>query len=105
MAESNDLGVAKQQRGPDIYVGSSLVIGLVAAALGGTGVYSAQDRFTAEDARELKADLQRNIDTNYDGFRAHLGSHPDKDLDERLRAVEQALIRLETKVEDYIEAR
>lgn len=91
--------LVRQSRGPSFFTGSSLVIGLLAAAMGGTGLYSSQDRFTSQEARDLKTDVRQALESNRALLQSHLGNHPDKELDRRLRNVELAIQRLETQME------
>ena len=93
MAESD--GMAGTARPPNLLISSSLVTGLIALALSGTGIYNSQDRFTGSDWREEKQDLLRIIEANRQAHNSHLSTHPDKGLDARLRELEVKIAIIE----------
>ena len=84
--EPSRVDTAKRQ--PGIWVSSSAITAVIALTVGGTGYYSVQDVFTAEQAHEQKEDLRREIDSNKERITRHFLTHPDAGLDKRLRELE-----------------
>jgi len=106
MANDDD-GVDQASRSDRTSLANSigLIVSIFAAAFGGTGLYvsseardQSQDRFTASEWREAKADMHRLIEANKAATQSHLAAHPDTRLRDRIRDLELGLQRMETEV-------